>query len=63
TFRHLTEASAPEGIETNVRIHEPDAIVLAHRSRGFIEKLFHTSLIRHLSLTAKRPLLIISKPG
>lgn len=63
TFRHLTEASASEGIETYVRIHEPDTIVLAHRSRGFIEKLFRTSLIRHLSLTAKRPLLIISKPG
>ncbi len=63
TFRHLTETSAPEGIEAYVRIHQPDAVVLAHRNRGFIEKLFHTSLIRHLSLTAKRPLLIISKPG
>lgn len=63
TFRHLTEESAPEGIETYVRSYQPDAIVLAHRNRGFIEKIFHTSLIRHLSLTTKRPLLIVSKPG
>lgn len=61
-FRHLTEKSAFEGMESYVRIHEPDALVLAHHSRGFIEKLFHTSLIRYLALTAKRPLLIIPKP-
>lgn len=63
TFEHLSETSAPEGIEAYIRIHQPDAVVLAHRNRGFIEKLFHTSLIRHLSLITKRPLLIISKPG
>lgn len=63
TFRHLTEESASEGIEAYVRNHQPDAIVLAHRNREFIEKLFHTSLIRHLSLTTKLPLLIIPKPG
>ncbi|MBC8151718.1 MAG: universal stress protein [Bacteroidetes bacterium] len=63
TFRHLTEESASEGIESYVRIHQPDAIVLAHRNREFIEKLFHTSLVRYLSLTTKLPLLIISKPG
>lgn len=62
-FRHLTEKSALEGMDTYVHIYEPDVIVLAHRNRGFIEKLFHTSLIRHLSLITKRPLLIISKPG
>ena len=63
TFRHLTEESAPEGIETYVRDNEPDAIVLAHRHRGIIKTLFHTSLIRHLSLTTKRPMLLISKRG
>ena len=62
-FRHLTEESASEGVETYVRVHQPDAIVLAHRNRKFIETLFHTSLIRHLSLATKRPLLIIAKPG
>ena len=63
TFRHLTEESAFEGIENYVQAHQPDAIVLAHRNRGFIEKLFHKSLIRRLSLATKRPLLIIAKPG
>ena len=63
TFRHLTGESVSEGIETYVQVHQPDAIVLAHRNREFIETLFHTSLIRHLSLATKRPLLIIGKPG
>ncbi|MDB5244117.1 MAG: universal stress protein UspA [Spirosoma sp.] len=63
TFRHLTQESANEGIEAYVRIHQPDALVLAHRNREFIEKLFHTSLVRYLSLTTKLPLLIIAKPG
>ena len=62
-FRHLRGESVSEGIETYVRVHQPDALVLAHRNRGFIETLFHTSLIRHLSLATKRPLLIIHKPG
>lgn len=38
-------------------------IVLAHQNRGFVEEVFHLSLIRHPSLTTKRPLLIITKPG
>ena len=63
TRRHLTEGSVAEGIEAYVRIHQPDAIVLAHRNRGFMEAVFHVSLIRHLSLTTKRPLLIVTKPG
>lgn len=63
TFRHLTKESASEGIEAYVRIHQPDALVLAHRNRELIEKLFHTSLVRSLSLTTKLPLLIITKPG
>ena len=63
TFRHLTDGSVAEGIEAYVRSHWPDVIVLAHRNRGFVEAVFHLSLIRHLSLTTKRPLLVISKPG
>lgn len=61
-FRHLMVDSVQEGIEDYVRSHQPDAVVLAHRNRGFIEKLFHHSQIRQLSLTTKRPLLIIPKP-
>lgn len=61
TFRHLTSESVSEGVESYVRTHLPDAIVLAHRDRTFIQNLFHTSLIRHLSLTTKRPLLVIPK--
>jgi len=61
TFRHLTAESISEGIESYVRAHSPDAIVLAHRDRSFVQNLFHTSLIRHLSLTTKRPMLVIPK--
>lgn len=62
-FRHLTFDSVPEGIESYVRSHRPDAIVLAHRDRGFVEKIFHKSLIRQLALTTKHPMLIIPKPN
>lgn len=63
TFHHLTAESVTQGIEVYVRTHWPDAIVLAHRNRGFVETLFHPSLIRYLSLTTKRPMLVIPKPG
>lgn len=63
TFHHLTAQSLIQGIESYVRTHQPDAIVLAHRHRSFIESLFHPSLIRYLSLTTKRPMLVIPKPG
>lgn len=63
TFNHLTAESLTQGIESYVRTHRPDAIVLAHRDRDFIEDLFHPSLIRYLSLTTKRPMLVIPKPG
>lgn len=52
-----------KGIEAYVRSHWPDAIVLAHRNRSFVEAVFHMSLSLHLSLTTKRPLLIVTKPG
>lgn len=63
TFHHLTAESVSQGIESYVRTHWPDAIVLAHHNRSFIENLFHPSLIRYLSLTTKRPMLVIPKPG
>lgn len=63
TFHHLTAESTSQGIESYVRTHWPDAIVLAHRNRSFVENLFHPSLIRYLSLTTKRPMLVIPKPG
>lgn len=62
TFQNLLYGSVEQGIEAYTRVHWPDAIVLAHRNRGLIERLFHKSAIRQLSLTAKRPLLIIQKP-
>lgn len=61
-FRHLTLDQLPEGIEAYVRSHWPDAIVVAHRNRRFLEKIFHPAGIHHLLLTTKRPLLVIPKP-
>ncbi len=63
TFRHLSYESVADGIDAYVRSHWPDAVVLAHRDRGFVEKLFHASLIRKLSLTTRRPLLVVPKKG
>ncbi len=62
TFQNLGYDSVAEGVEAYTRTHWPDAIVLAQRSRGLVGRLFHKSVIRQLSLTAKRPLLIIQKP-
>jgi len=62
TFQNLGYDSVGEGVEAYTRTHWPDAIVLAQRNRGLAGRLFHKSVIRQLSLTAKRPLLIIQKP-
>jgi len=61
TFRHLSYESVAEAIEAYVSKHWPDVIVLAHHDRRFMASLFHTSLTRHLTLTTKRPLLIVPK--
>ncbi len=63
TFQNLGHDSVAEGVEAYTRTHWPDAIVLAQRNRGLVGRLFHKSVIRQLSLTAKRPLLIIQKPA
>lgn len=62
TFQNLIYPSVVDGIESYVRAHWPDALVLAHRNRGLIGELFHKSLTRKLLLTTKRPLLVIRKP-
>lgn len=62
TFQNLMYDSVEQGVEAYTHRHWPDAIVLAHRNRGLIGKLFHKSMIRVLALTTKRPLLIIQKP-
>jgi len=61
TFQNLMYDTVAEGIEAYVQIHWPDAVVLAHRERGMIARLFHRSTIRQLALTTRRPLLIFQK--
>lgn len=61
TFQNLLYDTVVEGIEAYVKLHWPDAVVLAHRERGMITRLFHRSTIRKLALTTRRPLLIIQK--
>lgn len=61
TFQNLMYDTVAEGIEAYVKLHWPDAVVLAHRERGMIARLFHRSTIRQLALTTRRPLLIIQK--
>ncbi len=60
-FRHLMLETVAEGIEDYVQNHRPDVVVLAHRHRGFLDKLLHPGTIRELSLTTKKPLLIVPK--
>lgn len=61
TFQNLMYDNVAEGIEDYVKLHWPDAVVLAHHERGLIARLFHRSTIRKLALTTRRPLLIIQK--
>ncbi len=61
TFKNLMYDTLAEGMEAYVELHRPEAVVLAHRGRGMIEKFFHRSTIRQLALTTRRPLLIIQK--
>lgn len=51
--------SLEESVDYFLKQYKPDAVILARHHRGFLDNLFHRSLIRHLSLTAKTPLLVI----
>ncbi|MPR31860.1 universal stress protein [Salmonirosea aquatica] len=61
TFQNLMFDTVADGIETYVKLHWPDAVVLAHRDWGMVARLFHRSAIRQLALTTRRPLLILQK--
>ncbi|MBU1820902.1 MAG: universal stress protein [Bacteroidetes bacterium] len=61
TFKNLMYDTLGEGIEAYVESRWPDVIVLAHRKRGMIARLFHSRTIRQLTLTTRLPLLIIQK--
>lgn len=61
TFQHLAYDSVPGCLEAYVQRHQPDMLVLAHQDRTFLDTIFHKSLVRHVSLTARRLVLIIPK--
>lgn len=61
-FRSLTtEESLEKSVDHYLTEYKPDAVVLARHYRDFLDNLFHRSLIKHLSLNAKVPLLVIPR--
>lgn len=60
-FRNLYRDDTIVGIDKYIRNQKPDAVILAQRPKGFVEKLFHESIIKHLTLSSQIPLLVLQK--
>jgi nucleotide-binding universal stress UspA family protein len=60
-FKDLQREDVIKGLDNYIKNQNPDVVVLAHEERSFMEKLFHHSVIKHFTLTAKTPLLILQK--
>jgi nucleotide-binding universal stress UspA family protein len=58
TFRNLKRGEIEYGIETYIRTHKPDILVLAHEHRGFLSSLFHFSVTKFFAYHAELPILI-----
>ncbi len=61
TFRNLHRNDTIVGLETYIRHQKPDLVVLAKRPKGILERLFHTSVLKHLTLSSQVPLLVLQK--
>lgn len=60
-FRNLYRDDTIVGLDKYIRNQKPDAVILAHRPKSFVEKLFHESIIKHLTLSSQIPLLVLQK--
>ncbi|RCR70527.1 universal stress protein [Larkinella punicea] len=60
-FWQFDDPHPHQRIENYIQHYNPGIVVLAHHERSFLDTVFHKSLIRHIVLTAKVPLLIIPK--
>lgn len=61
SFTNLYRDDTIAGLDTYVHHHQPDAVVIARRDKGLLERLFHKSVISHLAVTSKIPMLVLQK--
>lgn len=61
SFTNLYRDDTIAGLDTYIHHHQPDAVVIARREKGLLERLFHTSVISHLAVTSKIPVLVLQK--
>lgn len=61
TFTNLYRDDTIAGLDTYIHHHQPDAVVIARREKGLLERLFHTSVLSHLTVTSKIPILVLQK--
>ncbi len=61
SFTNLYRDDTIAGLDTYIHHHQPDAVVIARRDKGLLERLFHTSVLAHLAVTSKIPVLVLQK--
>lgn len=61
SFTNLYRDDTIDGLDTYIHHHQPDAVVIARRDKGLLERLFHTSVLSHLAVTSKIPVLVVQK--
>lgn len=61
SFTNLYRDDTIAGLDTYVHHHQPDAVVIARREKGLLERIFHKSVISHIAVTSKIPILVLQK--
>ncbi|MEA5405364.1 universal stress protein [Arcicella sp. DC2W] len=57
----INRAEIIEGLETYIKNHQPDVIVLATHDKSLLDKFFNDSVTKHFVQEGKLPLLIFKK--
>jgi nucleotide-binding universal stress UspA family protein len=60
-FENLQRADVIEGIQKYLENQRPDALVIAHQDKSWLERLLYKSVITELTLKSKIPVLILQK--
>lgn len=60
-FENLERADVVKGIETYLENQRPDALVIAHQDKSWLERLLYKSVISELTLKSQIPVLILQK--
>lgn len=60
-FENLERADVVKGIENYIENQRPDALVIAHQDKSWLERLLYKSIISELTLKSQIPVLILQK--